>query len=83
MKLLIFRFVHDDGHRLAAVPHEQREVPARARLRQGRLLRAHQPLQGDMLPGVGRRPGCGHHQVQKVPQAHVHIQDYFQGEPFF
>lgn len=77
------RPVHNHGHRLAAVPHEQRSVPARARLRQGGLLREDEPLQRDLLPGLGRRPGRRDDPVQKVPQALVHIQDNFQGEQIF
>ncbi|XP_031782557.1 uncharacterized protein LOC100121120 isoform X1 [Nasonia vitripennis] len=70
------RSLHDDRHRLAALPHEQRALPARARLCQGGLLRAHESLSRDLLAGLGCGTGRLYDTLSQVPQAALDLQDH-------
>ena len=77
--LLTHRSVHDERHRLAALPHEQRALPARARLRPGGLLRAHESLPRDLLAGLGRRAGRLDDTLPPLSQASLPLQDHLEG----
>lgn len=71
------RYLHHDGRGSIALPHEQREIPSRARFRQGGFLRKDEPVSRDMLARVGRRARSCDDTLSPFPETFHHLQNNF------